>query len=165
MRIVTIGAYGFTADTFRAALQHASLDTFVDIRRRRGVRGRDYAFANSVHLQQTIAELGLTYAHIPDVAPSKDLMQIETEADHAAHIRRRDRDSLSPEFIDAYNRTVLATFDTAAFMAQLPETAAAFALFCVERVPTACHRSLLAARLAHDLHATVEHITPDTVAT
>lgn len=161
MRIVTIGAYGFTAETFRSALQHANLDTFVDVRRRRGVRGHDYAFANSKHLQQTIADLGLAYVHIPDVAPSKELMQIETDADHAAHIRRHDRDSLAPAFIDAYNRTVLATFDTAEFMAQLPDTTAAFALFCVERVPTACHRSLLAARLAHDLNATVEHLTPD----
>jgi hypothetical protein len=38
---------GFTAGTLRAALERAHIDVFVDTRRRRGVRGRQYAFANS----------------------------------------------------------------------------------------------------------------------
>nr|MBA3379353.1 hypothetical protein [Chloroflexia bacterium] len=33
-------------------------------------------------------------------------------------------------------------------------------LFCVERVPAACHRSLLAERLAGDLGVEVMHILP-----
>jgi len=34
------------------------------------------------------------------------------------------------------------------------------ALFCVEREPAACHRSLLAERLGKDLGIEVEHIIP-----
>ena len=45
-RVVTIGAYGFSADRFFAALREAGVDTFLDIRQRRGVRGAEYAFAN-----------------------------------------------------------------------------------------------------------------------
>ena len=36
-KIVTIGAYGYDADRFFAALQGAGVDTFCDVRRRRGV--------------------------------------------------------------------------------------------------------------------------------
>ncbi len=46
-RIVTLGVYGRSEAEFFATLQHAQVDLFCDIRRRRGVRGRDYAFANS----------------------------------------------------------------------------------------------------------------------
>jgi hypothetical protein len=34
------------------------------------------------------------------------------------------------------------------------------ALFCVEREPAACHRSLVAARLSRDLGLDVEHLGP-----
>jgi hypothetical protein len=35
------------------------------------------------------------------------------------------------------------------------------ALFCVEREPDACHRSLLAERLAADLGVEVVHLLPE----
>ncbi len=50
-KIVTIGAIGYSAEAFFRALQQAGVDTFVDVRRRRAVRGADYAFANSQRLQ------------------------------------------------------------------------------------------------------------------
>ncbi|MFN2179799.1 MAG: hypothetical protein ACK2UV_09955, partial [Candidatus Promineifilaceae bacterium] len=56
--IVTIGVYGFDETTFFQALKDAGVDTFCDIRRRRGVRGSRYAFANSKRLQKRLAELG-----------------------------------------------------------------------------------------------------------
>ena len=42
-RIVTVGVYGFNEATFFAALRATGVDTFCDIRLRRGVRGREYA--------------------------------------------------------------------------------------------------------------------------
>jgi hypothetical protein len=33
-------------------------------------------------------------------------------------------------------------------------------LFCVERDPEACHRSLIAERLTEEHHATVDHLRP-----
>ena len=47
LKFVTLGVYGFTPSAFFEALQRAGVDTFCDIRWRRGVRGREYAFANS----------------------------------------------------------------------------------------------------------------------
>jgi hypothetical protein len=43
--------------------------------------------------------------------------------------------------------------------ASLPSAGAA-ALFCVERDPEACHRSLVAERLAADHGASVTHLRP-----
>jgi len=34
------------------------------------------------------------------------------------------------------------------------------ALLCVERDPNACHRSLIAQRLAEQHHVTIEHLRP-----
>ena len=68
--------------------------------------------------------------------------------------------SLSPAFIESYHRERLAGFYAAAFLADLGSDAHVVALFCVEREPAACHRSLLAERLTHDLGVKVTHLTP-----
>ena len=47
IKIVTIGVYGFDESGFFDALCQAEVDTFCDIRSRRGLRGATYAFANS----------------------------------------------------------------------------------------------------------------------
>ena len=49
--VLTIGAYGWDAETFFAALVRERVAVFCDLRRRRGVRGPEYAFANSARLQ------------------------------------------------------------------------------------------------------------------
>lgn len=159
VRIVTIGVYGYDAASFRTALEQANVDIFVDTRRRRGVRGPQYAFANSQRLQGLLAGLGIGYVHRLDLAPSNETRRIQEQADHAAGILRRDRDCLAPAYIEAYRRDVLHSLDSRALVASLgnPES---LLIFCVERTPDACHRSLLAAKLADDLDAPVEHIVP-----
>lgn len=157
-RITTIGVYGFTPDTFAAALRKAGVDTLVDIRRRRGVRGREYAFANSQRLQELLAGLGIRYTHDLSLAPSASLIKAEGEADKAEHVARRQRDHLSEGFIRAYQDEALDSFDPAAFASRLPEDARVIALLCVEREPEACHRSLAAARLGKALRLPVEHL-------
>lgn len=59
-----------------------------------------------------------------------------------------------------YERERLASFDSRSFLAELGPEARVVALFCVEREPAACHRSLLAQRLADDLGLPVQHLTP-----
>jgi hypothetical protein len=54
----------------------------------------------------------------------------------------------------------LEEFDAAEFVASLGEGIETIVLFCVERAPAACHRSLLAERLAGDLGAEVMHLVP-----
>ena len=57
--VLTIGAYGWDAETFFAALVRERVAVFCDLRRRRGVRGPEYAFANSERLQERLGDLGL----------------------------------------------------------------------------------------------------------
>jgi uncharacterized protein (DUF488 family) len=157
---ITIGAHGWEAERFFAALIAARADTFCDLRARRGVRGREYAFANSQRLQARLVELGIRYLHRPDLAPSAATRAEQYAADAATHTAKRQRTILSPEFVASYRRERLAGFDSAGFAADLGAEARVVVLFCVEREPAACHRSLLAERLAHDLGAGVIHLTP-----
>jgi uncharacterized protein (DUF488 family) len=157
---ITIGAHGWEAEQFFAALIAARVDTFCDLRARRGVRGREYAFANSQRLQTRLVELGIRYLHRPDLAPSAATRAEQYAADAATHTAKRQRTILSPEFVASYRRERLAGFDSAGFAADLGAEARVVVLFCVEREPAACHRSLLAERLAHDLGAGVIHLTP-----
>jgi uncharacterized protein (DUF488 family) len=158
--LVTIGAHGWAAEQFFAALVTAKVDTFCDLRARRGVRGREYAFANSQRLQARLADLGIRYLHRPDLAPSEAVRAAQYAADAATHTAKRQRTILSPEFGASYRRERLAGFDSAGFVADLGAEARVVVLFCVEREPAACHRSLLAERLAQDLGVKITHLTP-----
>lgn len=159
-KIVTIGVIGFDADGFFHALRAAGVDTLIDIRRRRAVRGREYAFANSNRLQARLAELGIRYRHRLDLAPPKAARERQAAADKAAGVATRKRTGLGPEFIAIYERDVLADFDPQSLLDDLPDEARVVALLCVEREPDACHRSLAAARLHDSLGVPVEHIRP-----
>lgn len=161
VEFVTIGVYGFSAERFFAALTDAHVDTLCDTRRRRAVRGHDYAFANSVRLQEQLAQLNIRYIHHLDLAPSNELRERQAAADKQSHMARRKRSLLSPQFIEGYQQEVLAGFDATAFAANLPPEAHVVALLCVERDPAACHRSLLAEHLHKTLGAPVRHITPE----
>jgi hypothetical protein len=78
-RIVTLGAHGCAESRFFNALAGARVDTFCDLRLRRGMRGPDYAFANSARLQQRLAEMGIRYRHIKELAPSPRTRQREDD--------------------------------------------------------------------------------------
>ncbi len=159
-KVVTIGAIGYSAEAFFRALQDARVDTFIDIRRRRAVRGADYAFANSQRLQARLAELDIRYLHRLDLAPPVSAREQQSVADKATGIARRKRLELSPAFIEIYEREVLAGFDPQVLRDELPDDARVVALMCVEREPAACHRSLLAASLGDAWGVEVKHLTP-----
>ncbi len=158
--ILTIGAYGFNENDFFHALINRGVDTFCDIRFRRGMRGAAYKFVNSVYLQQKLQELGLHYIHYKELAPGEEVRNRQKEDDKAQKVKKRTRLTLSQSFIQAYERDHLSDFDASAFVAGLGPEARKVVLFCVEREPEACHRSLLAKRLTCDLGIEVEHILP-----
>lgn len=160
MKIVTIGVYGFTEETFFAALGDAGVDTFGDLRWRRGVRGAEYAFANSARLQRRLAAMGIRYCHVRELAPSPALRQRQYAADQSTGTAKRKRTVLSDAFIAGYREAYLTSFDSRRFLAQLGVEAKTVALFCVEREPAACHRSLVAERLEQDLGTPVIHLKP-----
>ena len=156
-RIVTLGVYGRSEAEFFTLLQDAHVDLFCDIRRRRGVRGSEYAFVNSQRLQARLAELGIAYQHVTDLAPTEAMRQAQMEADKVTKTAKRKRTELDPAFIQAYQQSVLDDFSPQAFLANLPSNVNTVALFCVERAPEACHRSIVAQRFA-DLGLKVEHL-------
>ncbi len=162
MRIVTIGVYGFSEEAFFEKLRAAAVGTFCDIRWRRGVRGREYAFANSGRLQKRLAELGIRYLHFRELSPSAELRKRQADADKATRIQKRKRVALGEAFIAGYQEA-MSGFDSRKFVETLGPATSVAALFCVERDPAACHRSLLAERLQKDLGPEIEvaHLTPD----
>jgi uncharacterized protein (DUF488 family) len=160
LKIITLGVYGATEAGFFAALREAGVDTFCDIRARRGVRGREYAFVNSKRLQAKLAKLGIRYLHFKDLAPSSALRQRQAAADKAERTQKRKRTGLSELFTAGYREECLGAFDSHAFLEKLGATARVVALFCVEREPAACHRSLLAEHLQQDLGVEVVHLAP-----
>lgn len=160
IELVTIGVYGFEEEQFFRALQDANVDTFCDIRWRRGLRGATYAFANSRRLQERLAELGIRYLHRRDLAPPPAVRRRQAQADKKSKTPRRQRTTLSDAFVDAYRQEVLSDFQPQSLLADLPSGARVVALFCVEGEPAACHRSLLAEKLQHALGLPVRHLVP-----
>ena len=159
-RILTIGVYGFTADQFSAALQSAGVDTLLDLRQRRGVRGAEYAFANRARLEAALTTIGIRYLYEPRLAPTTEMRSAQYAIDKSRNVAKRQRDSLSPEYVAAYTREILEPFDLREFVASLPSETRAIALFCVERTPEACHRHLVADALASLTGLPVDHVIP-----
>ena len=160
IKIVTIGVYGFDADSFFNALCKAEVDTFCDIRSRRGVRGATYAFANSKRLQARLAELDIRYIHRKDLGPTKVVREKQATADKATKTAKRKRTELGEAFIKAYHTECLTAFDPQSLIEALESDAQIVALFCVETAPEACHRSLVADKLAKTFNLEVEDILP-----
>jgi uncharacterized protein (DUF488 family) len=158
VEVVTIGAYGWNADTFFDALVRERVGAFYDLRRRRGVRGAEYAFANSARLQGRLGDLGIAYVHRLDLAPSTSTRGQQYAEDARVGIGKRDRAELAPAFKKAYAEECLNAFDAEGFLGEMGSEQPV-ALFCVEREATACHRSLVAERLA-GAGASVRHVLP-----
>lgn len=159
-KILTIGVYGFDEETFFESLQEAGVDTFCDIRARRGVRGSRYAFANSKRLQARLGELGIRYLHFRDLAPTAEIRGKQKTADESTKVAKRKRTELDDSFIDAYKIEILSSFDPQLFLETAGRRSQVIVLFCVEREPEACHRSLVAAELGAALNLEIEHLMP-----
>lgn len=157
--VATIGVYGFTAETFLQALDAAGVHLLLDVRDRRGVRGAQYAWANAARLQAALAEAGIGYRHHRELAPSAGLRRLQYAEDARGGVGKRERTRLAPAFTERYEREVLDKADLTVVAGALPERGAA-ALLCVEQDPEACHRSLLADRLAREHGARVLHLRP-----
>lgn len=158
-RIATIGVYGFTAGTFHELLTGAGVGLLLDLRQRRGVRGPDYSWANSVQLQRALAAADIGYRHVKGLAPTTELRQLQYREDDRQDVGKRNRIALAPEYAERYTREILDPFDLGALVADLPDDSVT-ALLCVERDPEACHRSLVAARLHTECGLPVTDLRP-----
>jgi uncharacterized protein (DUF488 family) len=159
-RVATIGVYGFTAATFIAALRAVGASALLDLRQRRGVRGSEYAWANSQRLQAALAAAEIDYHHLPELAPTTELRALQYREDDRAGVGKRSRVELAAEYRERYIVEILDRVDLVDFLGRLPPDGLS-ALMCVERDPQACHRSLVAERLARDYGASVVDLVPD----
>ena len=157
--VVTIGVYGWTPDAFIDALRVAGVRLLIDVRQRRGVRGSEYAWANSQRLQRLLAEHGIEYRHHKELAPTTELRRLQYAEDARQGVGKRSRAELAPAYVERYTHEILDPVDLGAIVAALPRDGAT-ALLCVERDPEACHRSLIAARMAAEHGASVGRLLP-----
>jgi uncharacterized protein (DUF488 family) len=144
--IATVGVYRSSLDDFLGKLRRHRVAMVVDVRQRRGVRGREYAWANSLRLQASLKEALVQYRHLPELAPTTELRQLQYREDDRLKVGKRSRIELSEAYRQRYVREVLDKLDLGAVLESLPDDATS-ALLCVERDAPACHRSLIAARL------------------
>jgi len=157
--VATIGVYGFTVQTFLERLREANVGQLLDVRQRRGVRGSEYAWANSARLQAALAEADIEYRHHKELAPTTELRQLQYREDERRGVGKRSRTQLVHEYRERYIAEILEGADLDAVVAALPTERGA-ALMCVERDAEACHRSLIAERLAVGYQIDVTHLRP-----
>lgn len=158
-KLTTIGVYGFSAESFMATLQRADVALLLDVRQRRGVRGSEYAWANSKRLQTALGEAGVAYEHHPELAPTTELRRLQYAEDDRRGEGKRSRSVLAPEYARRYTEEILDAVDLDDVLARLPERGTS-ALLCVERDPEACHRSLVAERMAAEGRLALTHLLP-----
>ena len=129
----------------------------MDVRQRRGVRGPHYAWANSQRLQALLADAHIAYEHHPELAPDTELRHLQYRDDARQGVGKRSRVRLSPEYVRAYTEEILDLVPLEPFIRQLPVHGIG-ALLCVETTAQACHRSLVAERLAERFGFEVIHL-------
>lgn len=154
----TIGVYGFDRDSFLAALSGAGVDLLLDVRQRRGVRGSEYAWANAQRLQAALAEAGIGYSHLKELAPTTEMRELQYREDERRGEGKRSRSVLAPAYVERYTEEVLDSVDLEPIVRWIGSSRPA--LLCVERDPEACHRSLIAARLRQEHGLEIEHLRP-----
>jgi hypothetical protein len=132
-RIATVGVYGATVERFLAGLKAAEVELVLDVRQRRGVRGREYAWANSRRLQEALAGARIGYRHVPELAPTAELRKLQYAADDAAGVGKRSRTRIADGFAAGYRELILDRVDLDALADALP-TGGLSALLCVERI-------------------------------
>jgi uncharacterized protein (DUF488 family) len=156
--LATIGVYGFDGPSFLGALAEAEVTLVLDVRQRRGVRGSQYAWANARRLQAALEEAEIAYSHLPELAPTTEMRQLQYREDERRGEGKRSRTELAPEYVSRYEAEVLDQVDLDPIVRWIGARRAA--LLCVEKDPEACHRSLIARRLEREFGFEVEHLKP-----
>ena len=158
-RIATIGVYEFDAAAFVAELDEAGVTKLFDIRQRRGVRGARYAWANAQRLQALLADARIAYEYHPELAPDTEMRHLQYRDDDRQGVGKRNRVRLAPEYIREYTEEILDLVPLEPLVRQMPVHGIG-ALMCVEATAQACHRSLVAERIAERFGFEVINLEP-----
>lgn len=143
--IATVGVYYSSLGDLLDKLRGHRVAMVADVRPRCGV-GREYAWANSLRLQAALEHAGIHYSHLPELAPTTELRQLQYREDDRLKVGKRSRTELSEAYRRRYLAEVLDRVDLGTVLESLPDEATS-ALLCVESEAPAGHRSLIAARL------------------
>lgn len=159
MEFYTIGVYNSTEEEFFDKLIQNNIDTFCDIRQRRGVRGAKYSFVNSNRLQQKLSDLDINYGYIPELAPTTEIRDLQKEIDNKKGELKRDREELGKIFVIEYKNRILKKFNFELFFEKLDEIGAKkVVFFCVEEHPKACHRSIVVEKIQEKFNHPIKHL-------
>src|SRR3990170_893514 len=109
--MVTIGVYGFDSESFLRRLRAADVRLLFDVRQRRGVRGPEYAWANSKRLQAGLEDAGIAYEHHPELAPTTELRRLQYAEDDRQGVGKRSRTQLAPAYRERYITEILDRAD------------------------------------------------------
>lgn len=119
-KVVTIGVYGFTVDAFFEKLVRADVGLLLDLRQRRGVRGAEYAWANSARLQRALTAVDIDYLHVKELAPTTELRQLQYREDDRQGAGKRSRVSLAAAYSERYTSEILDPFELGTLVAAFP---------------------------------------------
>jgi len=159
MEFFTIGVYNSTEDLFFNKLIDNNIDTFCDIRLRRGVRGAKYSFVNSTKLQEKLFRLGLKYEHCIELAPTNEIRDSQKNEDKINFQNKRDRQVLGETFIKEYKDKILDKFELKSFLEKLEDSGSKnIVFFCVEENSIACHRSILTNEIEQKFNFKIKHL-------
>jgi len=159
MEFFTIGVYNSTENEFFNKLENNNIDTFCDIRQRRGVRGSKYSFVNSNRLQNKLGELEIKYGYIQNLAPTSEIRLIQKEVDIENSELKSERQNLGNAFVIEYKNRILKKFDFESFFENLENiNANKVVIFCVEENPSACHRSIVANEIFEKYNLKIKHL-------
>lgn len=159
MNFYTIGVYGSEEQTFFDKLSKNNIDTFIDIRRRRAVRGSKYSFVNSTKLQNKLKDLGIKYKHILELAPTNEIRDLQKKDDKIKGIIKRERTEIGHLFKLTYKKEILSKFDLQIFINDLiTENSKNIVLFCVEEVASACHRHIVTDEIKNNFDYKIIHL-------
>ena len=159
MVLFTIGVYGSTEEEFFEKLITNNIDTFCDIRQRRGVRGRKYSFVNSTYLQMKLAKLGIAYIYEKQLAPTRQIREMQWMEDKAGHHTKKSREELGHAFCCGYEKMILDVVDFDSIIRSFKERGSQnIVFFCLEQKPEACHRYLVAKRIGNEYNLKIKHL-------
>ena len=160
MKVVTIGVYGWTLDSFLDALREA--DVRLVARRApaaRRARQRVRVGEREAARRRRSTRPGSRTSTTRSSRRRPSCASCSTARTTATGVGKRSRTELAPEYVERYTRDILGQVDLRPLVDELPDDGAA-ALLCVERDPEACHRSLVAERLEHEHGVAVTHLRP-----
>lgn len=145
MMALSTGVYNKNEEEFFYLIKEEKIDVFIDIRQRRGMRGKKYSFVNKTYLQKKLSEMNVKYLYIKELAPTSEIREEQKKQDIAKQVLKSAREFLGDVFISMYCEKILSKYDVEKLIHDLNGKRVLF--FCVEEKACACHRHLVLKKL------------------